>query len=294
MNSKLNNFVNFEREKKMLIFDVHNLAYRTLHIAYFQAPDDEDFLFWKYLMINSIFTAIKQFGPTRVIMAFDAKHSWRKDIYQNYKAQRKEARVKSKIDFELFYKALDSFIESFKIIFSNFYCLRIDKCEADDIIAIISQMDDDYKKVIISMDSDLIQLLRYKNVKIYSPIKKEFVSCLNPKIELELKILMGDKSDNIPGVKSKCGKATALKIIDSGIDIFLQNEEFKSNYQRNKQLIDFEFIPQNIINTITEEYKSYEIKKINQLQVWHWLLTNKMQKFADDISVYIPFLSRIS
>lgn len=294
MNSKLNNFITIEREKKMLIFDVHNLAYRTLHIAYFQAPEDEDFLYWKYLMINSIFTAIKQFDPTRVIMAFDAKRSWRKDIYQNYKAQRKEARSKSKIDFELFYKALDSFIESFKIIFSNFYCLKIEHCEADDIIAIISQMDDDYKKVIISMDSDLIQLLRYKNVKIYSPIKKEFVVCLNPKLSLELKILTGDKSDNIPGVKSKCGEKTALKIIDNGLDIFLQNEEFKQNYQRNKQLIDFEFIPQNIINTITEEYNNYEIKKINQLQVWQWLLTNKMQKFADDVSIYIPFLNRIS
>ena len=81
--------------ERVLIIDAHNLIYRTVHVANFSAPEDEDFEYWKYLMINSLFASIKRFEPTKVVYALDGYRSWRKNEYTEYKAHRKLDRNKS-------------------------------------------------------------------------------------------------------------------------------------------------------------------------------------------------------
>lgn len=292
--SKLSKYINQEKRKTVLFFDTHNLIYRTLFIGHFQDPDDDKFMFWKYLMANSIFTAIKQFEPDKVVFAIDSKYSWRKDIYSNYKGQRKAARTKSVVDFETFFPVMDSFLESLKKTFTNMYCIKVNKCEGDDIIAILTKNRfQDFSKIIISTDKDLHQLLMNKRVKIYDPIKRKFKEILNPKMDLELKIITGDPSDNIPKIKERCGKGTATKMLKDGLDIYLANDEIRKRYELNKRLIDFEFIPNDIEESILEEFDNYEIKKLDGYGVYNWLIENKIRKLRDDLQIYSPFLKAV-
>lgn len=79
---------------------------------------------------------------------------------------------------------------------------------------------------------------------------------LNPKTDLQIKILVGDKSDNIPQVKPKMGPKTAEKALKD-LDSLWEGEngaEYKDKYILNKQLIDLDLIPTEIQNKIKELY----------------------------------------
>lgn len=280
----------------VLIFDWNNLVFRTLHVANFSASDEEIFIYWKYLIINSLFTSIKKFNPSKVIIAIDGLKNWRKEVYTEYKAQRKVSREKSTIDFKEFFKILDSFNKELKEAFSNIHFLKLDEAEADDIIAILTKetLKDLSEVTLISTDKDFIQLLSCRNFKLYNPIKKNFVKSLNPKIDLQLKILTGDKSDNIPSVKNKVGPKTAQKILSAGIDKYKNDELFMENYRRNERLIDFNFIPKSINLKIKKLYESYELKPLNVNVLWKFMIKNRIAKFADDLKSWAPMLIELN
>ena len=186
-------------EKKALIFDTHNLIFRTLFVAHHEDPLDLEFKYWKTLMLQSINAAIKKFKPSRVIMALDKGGSWRKEVYSLYKENRKDGRDESPIDFDKFFPILEDFFESFKRVFPNVYVIKVDKCEGDDIIAVlVRDILPDWECICISSDRDMYQLYKNKNYKQYDPIKKIIVNCINPKQYLLVKVIMGDKGDNIP------------------------------------------------------------------------------------------------
>jgi 5'-3' exonuclease len=125
--------------------------------------------------------------------------------------------------------------------------------EADDCIALsvnyLLQKFDSCQIYIITSDQDYLQLVR-PNVHLYNLTYKNIAeNSMEAKINLETKIIMGDKSDNIPSIFPKCGKKTAQKCIEQ--PDFLQkklneNKEYLKNYELNKQLIDFTNIPENL------------------------------------------------
>ncbi len=281
--------------EKVLILDGHNLIYRTAHVANYQAPEDIEFGYWKYLIVNSFLTTIKNFEPNKVIFAIDSGKSWRWKIYNEYKSHRKAARNKSTLDFEKFFKVSNQFMKDLATVFSNIYFLNVDLCEGDDIIAILSTKKFITSKVsIISTDKDMIQLLTNKNIQVYNPIKKRFIKCLNPRKELELKILTGDNSDNIPGIKSGVGLKTAEKLLNEGLDKLLTDKKLKKNYKRNKTLISFEDIPKNISKSIITHYENYKLEKYDGTKIWHFLIKNKITKLADNLGIYSPYIKHLS
>ena len=81
--SSLSKYLEKEKQEalldRVLIFDAHNLIFRTLHVAAHQLPEDLKFNFWKYLLLNSFLTSIKKFSPDRVVFALDSRNNWRKD-----------------------------------------------------------------------------------------------------------------------------------------------------------------------------------------------------------------------
>lgn len=299
----------------VLIFDMHNLIFRTIHVANYsytqswsqevksgfdgpKAMTEQDmYFYWKYLMLNSVFTAIRNFSPNKLIFAIDGgKGSWRKDIYPLYKANRKVSRDKSTINFENFFPVLDSFLEDMKKAFKNVYFIRLDRVEGDDIIAILSNdiLDKNHNITIVSSDRDLVQLMKHKNVKQFDPLKKTFIKSLNPEKDLLIKIISGDSSDNIPAIKKRCGKATALKIINDGIENHLLDEQTKDNYKRNMQLIDFNLIPISIKTNIKNEYLNYKIEKYDGSHMFNFLIKNRANKLIDDLqSIYSPMLKKL-
>lgn len=167
--------------------------------------------------LNSLGSAIKYIQPTRVILVFDGVNSSinRKNIYSDYKNNRHNRIItkwgmfdspdeeESSMSSQMF--RLVSYIKRLPIEILSF-----EKTEADDIISYVSSLltKENNHTYIMSTDQDFLQLVS-DNVSVFSPTKKiiytpflvtqEFNT--TPINFLTRKILLGDSSDNIPGIK---------------------------------------------------------------------------------------------
>ena len=214
----------------------------------------------------------KEYGE--VVICCDGFKNWRRDYFPQYKYKRKESREKSKIDwdrlFEITNMVKEELVEHFP-----YKVIHIDECEADDIIAQLSEFTQqfgNYEKVmIVSSDKDFAQLQVHENVAQFSPMKKNFINEPAPRKFLVEHILKGDASDGIPNVLSgdDCfvegirQTPVRKKFIDEVLssdqsdlgDVL--NEEQKRNYHRNKTLIDLtetpDLVKQKIINNYIEQ-----------------------------------------
>ncbi len=140
--------------------------------------------------------------------------------------------------------------------------LSQDKLEADDLIAIsIQNIIKDFEQIyILSQDMDYTQLL-HENIYLFNLRFKNVItdknSSRNPEKDLFIKCVIGDKSDNIPGLFKKCGKKTAEKYYNNQ-ELFkekLASEKREDQFTLNKLLIDFTNIPEELRNTFIETYK---------------------------------------
>lgn len=146
----------------------------------------------------------------------------RKSIYPEYKNNRTSSLTESKK--ESFYFQKNRVRQYLEEMFVRQVCLE--GCESDDVIAYYCQISDDENKTIFSSDKDLTQLITDK-VMIYSPIHKETyrdgekVKIGNLYIPIEnvvtLKVFLGDKSDNIPGI-DRLGEKTFIKFFPEILD----------------------------------------------------------------------------
>ena len=121
--------------------------------------------------------------------------------------------------------------------------------EGDDCIALMTQkLKEDNNIYIIASDMDYLQLLD-DNVSVitlkYKLIKDSKKWSGDAKKDLFCKIVMGDKSDDIPAIFAKCGIKTAIKCYDDNeyFEKRLETEKTNEIYQLNKKLIDFNEIP---------------------------------------------------
>ena len=250
-------------QKTALVFDMHNLIFRTVFIAHASDPTDLTFRAWKILILQSINAAIRKFTPDRVIFVIDAESSWRKEHYAEYKENRAELRKASPINFEAFFPVMNKFIEDMKVMFSNSYFLRKNRVEGDDWIPVLTRdILPNWKVITISADRDMYQCHKYPNYSQYDPVKKKMIVCPNPKEYLLVKIIMGDLGDNIPAIKPRTGKVNAVKVLND-LTEELKNPISNKNFERNKLLIDFDCIPTDVLDlmkTTWNEYKTSEFR----------------------------------
>ena len=248
-------------KKTALIFDTYNLIFRTLFVANSEDPLDLQFKYWKTLMLQSINATVRKFKPNRLILALDTGYSWRKKMYSEYKASRAKGREESPIDFDIFFPILKEFLESFKSTFKNCYVLGVDECEGDDLIAVLTKdILVGWDIICVSSDRDMYQLYKRPGYRQYDPIKKKFISCINPTQYLLLKVIMGDKGDNIPAIKEKTGPVGAEKILRN-LDEALKDDQTNKNFIRNKLLIDFDCIPEDIATAIKKVWIDYQVEE---------------------------------
>jgi 5'-3' exonuclease len=200
-----------------------------------------------------------------MIVGKDCKreHIWRNEIFEKYKATRANGTedgfmggpfFKMAYQDELFQKG------GVKAI------LKHPKLEADDCIAIsVKHLLNKYPDChiyIITSDRDYLQL-NAQNVDLYNLAYKNIAenksSTGNSKDDLEIKIIMGDISDNIPSVFPKCGPKTAHKCIEDP-EFFKKkmadNQEYYKQYELNKKLVDFNNIPQELVNEFMTSIKN--------------------------------------
>ncbi len=168
-----------------------------------------------YGFVNMINKIINEEKPEYMMIAFDKGHNFRKDLYENYKDGRIETPDDLKVQFPIAKELCD--LMGIKYI-------ELDNYEADDIIGTFAKMADEdknYNATIISSDKDLLQLISDEvDVKLLK--QKDYIMMnkqtffetygLEPIKMIDIKSLMGDSSDNIPGVKG-IGEKTALTLL---------------------------------------------------------------------------------
>jgi 5'-3' exonuclease len=177
--------------------------------------------------LKSIGYAIKQLDPTRVIITFDGVggSNARRNLFPDYKANRNVNRMTNYSIFSSKDEESESIAQQMERLIVYLKCLPVtlicvDAIEADDVIAKLVEkyeQDEECRRIhIMSADQDFLQLVTNKT-HVYSPVKKKIYT---PSLVLEeynltsknfiiKKILMGDKSDNVPGVSGLGDKKLA-------------------------------------------------------------------------------------
>jgi len=201
---------------KLLIVDGNSLANRAFYALPFLTNSKVEPSGAVYGFANLLSKMIVDYRPDGIVVAFDhARKTFRNDIYKDYKANRKATPPELLSQFPIIKKMLQTM---------NIKVIEKEGIEADDIIGTIAK-NANCEKIILSGDRDLLQLispdtevwLTMKGVTEIAKVKednlKEIYGVEKPEQVIDLKSLMGDKSDNIPGVKG-IGEKTAHNLIE--------------------------------------------------------------------------------
>lgn len=220
--------------EKICLIDGNSLVFRAYYATLSQRMNAKNGVETNavYGFNNMLFKALEVIKPNYAIVAFDAgKKTFRHQLFDAYKGTRREVDESLVIQFPIVRELLDSIP-----------ILRIEQegYEADDIIGSLAKQFSSLEVVILTSDRDLLQLIS-PNVTVCLMKKgiteMQFVDLqvlqeeysVKPYQVIELKALMGDSADNIPGIKG-IGEKTALKLISEyqNIDeLFLHVDQLK-------------------------------------------------------------------
>ncbi|MTH52883.1 DNA polymerase I [Bacillus mangrovi] len=204
-------------KKKMVLIDGNSIAYR----AFFALPllnNDKGVhtnAIYGFTMI--LMKILEEENPTHMLVAFDAgKTTFRHKTYSEYKGGRQKTPPELSEQFPFIHELLDAY---------KIPRYQLENFEADDIIGTFSKKaeEDGFEVKIISGDKDLTQLASDRTtvsitkkgiteVDSYTPAFIEEKYGLSPSQIIDMKGLMGDSSDNIPGVQG-VGEKTAIKLL---------------------------------------------------------------------------------
>ncbi len=245
--------------KKVILVDGNNLLFRSYYATAYQGVIMRNSKGFPtnalYGFINMINKILKEEEPSYILVAFDKGKTFRHDKYESYKAGRVEMPEDLKLQFPKAKEVLDAMgIRHFEI----------DNYEADDIIGTVSKMvdeEDEFIATIVSSDKDLLQLISdevdVKLLKTNSFIRMDRTEFKNtygvePIRMIDLKALMGDASDHIPGVKG-IGEKTAISLLSKyeNLDNLYNNINNVTGKTKEK-----------LINDKENAYMSYDLATI--------------------------------
>ena len=245
--------------EKIILVDGNNLLFRSYYATAYNGnfmKNSKGFptngLFGFINMINKIVLEEK---PIYMIVAFDKGKTFRHDKYDSYK----DGRIETPNELKLQFPVAKELLTCMGI---KYY--EIDNYEADDIIGTFAEYcnkDSDYIGTIISSDKDLLQLIS-SDVDIKLLKSKDYIRYneetfkeeygIDPIRIVDLKALMGDSSDNIPGVKG-IGEKTALKLL----------QEYKSLDGIYENIDNIKgAVKEKLINDKENAYMSYDLATI--------------------------------
>ena len=227
---------------------------------------EEDLL--RHTVLNSIRQYKHQFRHVDhggFVICCDSPKNWRKESFPEYKANRKKRRETDSTDWTSLFEFLHQMITDLREYFP-YKVMRVERAEADDIIAVLTQEEMKNPTTIISSDIDFIQLQKYEGVQQWSPLTKSFVKG-NPEESLWEKLIKGDVGDGVPNILSsddtlvtegKRQRPVSKKKMELWkTDRSDWNEDMKRNFNRNEMMVDLEKTPEsiriNIINQFREQ-----------------------------------------
>ena len=252
---------------------------------------------------NQVFQLLEEENPDYIVAAFDSKgKNFRHELYTDYKANRSAMPDEIQTQLPYLWELLDGM---------NIPVLRIEGVEADDIIGTVAKMceKDDLQCNIVSGDKDFMQLINDKTL-LYAPQarrrEKEIFNAqkvsekwgVGPEHIIDLLGLMGDSSDNVPGVEG-VGPVTAKKLIQKfgsmekiyeNIDQ-IENEKMREKLLNNK---DNAFLSKQLVTILTDvtvdaSLSDFEKKKANNTKLESIFkeleFTGLLKKIGSDTSI---------
>lgn len=290
--------------KKTMLVDLSNAFMIIRHSELPKDKKQDDYgaqlIFSKTLSMLCDFA--RKYQATDVIVANEGRNNWRKEYYTGYKANRD-------IETDLYYpeisQARDWLIRFFEQ-HSNWKVVTCDKAEADDVIAVAVQSRPEDNFVIISSDTDFVQLLR-DGVTLYSPAQqKEREKPEDGGFHMFLKCIRGDKSDNIPSAYPRIQEKKLREIwdMDDGPEKAYAKQNLMetitkdsdqtvgAKFQRNKTLIDLSRqkpeVRQSVYDALQEDVNcGYEylaaLKFLREIELQEF--AREFDKFSDMLRV---------
>jgi hypothetical protein len=298
----------------VLLFDFNNLAIRGFFGVkeITENPKDIQWGLWMYNVFNSIYQCLWKFkNVDEVVLAIDDSNSWRKAAYSRYKESRKDKKKNDKIDWQELYKMMNKLANEFKH-HMPFKTLKVKSAEADDVIGVLAR---EIKNpcVIIARDEDYFQCFaKKKNLRVYDPISQilyapDDINNGDIKDFLMKLVFCGQRKDDIPNIitpddwgltegtqgkrKPGFGEAAFNKIKDDlkgfinkeHVNKFYGKVDLQSNLKRNRMLMDFDKIPNTIVDRIFQAYNnSHNLPPMEN--VYLFFEKYNMKTFMDDIT----------
>jgi hypothetical protein len=290
------------RRDKIILIDYNQVALAA--ILSFQADlkkgtDAEKVNLIRHVALSSI-KAYKQkyhkeYGD--IVITCDGRKYWRKEFFPNYKGQRKKAREESDLDWKLIFETLGQIRDDIREYFP-YRVINLDRCEADDVIAVLAESTQEFGKyepvMIVSSDKDFKQLQQYDNIKQYSPYIKKQITVNKKELKAWLieHIVKGDAGDGIPNIltddncfmeerrQSTVSSKRLAEFMEKGIDA-CRNDVERRNWQRNETLVNFKHIPEDIKEIILAEFEKKP--KGDKNSIMNYLIKHKCRLLLDNL-----------
>ena len=225
-----------------------------------------------YTALAMVISNLKKVGVDKddlVLICVDSRNNWRKQIDKNYKAGRKKQRESAtRINWKKEFKSFDILLEQIERG-SPFHVLKIPSFECDDIIAIGTKWFKDKLNVIISFDSDFLQLLIRDRVRVFSP---------HPKAKnCPYKILDLDRKKEI----EKAYKTLAKKIKKEVSDGLVSDVLTEQDFEKRESIVSLLSLPKFIEEKVIEELTEIEIKLEDEYDINELPFSSIRNRFND-------------
>lgn len=237
----------------------------------------------------------KKYGKMILCVDSTSGKRWRTELFPHYKANRKKLKDKDRENWDTIVSLLGTLVSEFSQQLP-YAVIQVDGCEADDVIAIMTECSKN-PVLIVSGDQDFLQLHKNDRVKQWSPIQKKMLTVDDAGAFLQEKILRGDDGDGVPNVLSdddtfvdsdKKQKPMTQKRLDElkeklvfgGIDA-----QTRLRYERNRKMVDLSQIPTNmktkILTVATAEMTSAASRP--RSGIMNYLIENGMGSLVPEI-----------
>ncbi len=245
-------------DKKIMLIDGNSLLYRAFYALPLLQTREGIYTNGVYGFLTMLNRASRELQPTHIVVAFDKdRKTFRNDTYSEYKANRSATPDELSGQFQIIREVLSAL---------NIKYIEMQGYEADDIIGTLSLKAEveGMETLIVTGDGDSLQLVSehtrvymtkkgISEIEVYNPAKVLEKWEVQPAQMIEIKALMGDSSDNIPGVPG-VGPKTAIKLIKEYGNL----EKLYENLDKikGKKLVE------NLVEHKTQAFMSRELATI--------------------------------
>lgn len=300
----LDGFLELDNEKLtgLLIVDFSQIVISTIQ-ATFRPTEELSVDLIRHVVLNTIRSNIlrhKRDYP-HIVLATDRGPYWRKRLAPYYKGHRSKQRDESGWDWNTIFDAMNTVREELIETFP-YHTIQIQGVEADDIAGVlVHRLAHMYRQILLlSSDGDWAQLLKFRNVKQFSPMQKKFVLPKNGSAQAHLleKVIRGDAKDCVSNIKSVSDHLLNLRgtrqksITQKELDIWLHSpvsewakDKFTiDRYNENLKLLDLGLIPDDIADQIMVEFNK---PVASGGGIYKYLIKNRMKELLGKADEFI-------